>query len=715
MSPSVQRSLPVFLLGAIGILAIYAASLPPQRVAPPPLPFANASPLPFQAPQFDKIKDSDFAPALAEGMRRQRAEIEAIANEPAPPTFENTIVAMERSGQMLMRASYVFYHLAQANTNETLQKVEGDIAPQMAAHRDATYLNPKLFARVRAVYAQRDALRLDPESRQLLEVTHREFIHSGAQLSDADKAKLRDLNKRLSTLETDFEHKLLAATKDAALVVNDKAALAGLSDDAIATAAKDAEDRKLPGKFLIPLQNTTQQPLLPQLTDRATRQRLFEAKWTSAERGDANDTRAVIAELAQLRAQKAALLGYASWADYKMYDQMAKNAPTAQAFLQGLGAPTAAAGRREASVLQAEIAKNGGNFPLLPWDWDFYAEKLRKAQYDLDENQLKPYFELNRVLNDGVFFAANRLYGITFKKRADFPVWHPDVQVYEVFDKDGKHLSLIYFDFFKRDNKSGGAWFSTLVDQSGLMGTQPVVYNVANFTKPAPGQPALLTSDDVGTMFHEFGHALHGMFAAQRYGSLSGTAVARDFVEFPSQFNEYWRLHPEVLRNYARHYQTGAPMPQALADRIKRAATFNQGYAFGEILAAAKLDLQWHALKASDPRQDIDAFEDRALKEMGLATDLVPPRYRTSYFRHIWSNGYSAAYYAYVWSEMLDSNTWEWFQSHGGLTRANGDRFRDMVLSRGNTMELAGMYRAFLGRDPDTGPLLRKKGFAAAN
>jgi peptidyl-dipeptidase Dcp len=690
MPPSVQRSLPVFLLGAIGVLAIYAASLPPQRVAPPPLPFANASPLPFQAPQFDKIKDGDFAPALAEGMKRQRAEIDAIANDPAAPTFDNTIVAMERSGQMLMRASYVFYHLAQANTNDTLQKVEADLAPKMAAHRDATYLDPKLFARVQAVFAQRDALKLDPESRQLLEVTHREFIHSGAQLSDADKAKLRDFNKRISTLETDFEHKLLAATKDAALVLDDKAALAGLPDDAIATAAKDAEDRKLAGKFVIPLQNTTQQPLLPQLTDRATRQRLFEAKWTSAERGDANDTRAVIAELAQLRAQKAA-------------------------FLQGLGAPTAAAGRREAAVLQGEIAKSGQSFPLRAWDWDFYAEKLRKAQYDLDESQLKPYFELNRVLNDGVFFAANKLYGITFKKRTDFPVWHPDVQVYEVFDKDGKHLSLIYFDFFKRDNKSGGAWFSTLVDQSGLMGTQPVVFNVSNFTKPAPGQPALLTSDDVGTMFHEFGHALHGMFTTQRYGSLSGTAVARDFVEFPSQFNEYWRLHPDVLRNYARHYQTGAPMPQALADRIKRAATFNQGYAFGEILAAAKLDLQWHALKASDPRQDIDAFEDRALKEMGLATDLVPPRYRTSYFRHIWSNGYSAAYYAYVWSEMLDSNAWEWFQSHGGLTRANGDRFRDLILSRGNTMELAAMYRAFLGRDPDIGPLLRKKGFAPAN
>jgi peptidyl-dipeptidase Dcp len=710
MSPQIRRLLPVILLAGVGALAVLAAIVPASRVTPPP--FANPSPLAFQAPEFDKIKDSDFAPALAEGMKRQRTEIDAIANNREAPTFENTVVAMERSGQMLMRASYVFYHLAQANTNDTLQKVEADFAPKMAAHRDATYLNPKLFARVEAVYAQRDALKLDPESRQLLEVTRREFIHSGAQLSEGDKNRLRELNKRLSTLQTDFEHKLLAATKNAALVVDDKAQLAGLPDDAIATAAKDAEDRKLKGKFVIPLQNTTQQPLLPELTNRETRQRLFEAKWSSAERGDANDTRAVISELAQLRARKAALLGYASWADYKMYDQMAKNAQTAQALLQQLAAPTAAAGRREAQVLQAEIARSGANFPLRAWDWDFYAEKLRKAQYDLNENQLKPYFELNRVLNDGVFFAANKLYGITFKKRTDFPVWQPDVQVYEVFDKDGKHLSLIYFDFFKRDNKSGGAWFSTLVDQSGLMGTQPVVYNVANFTKPAPGQPALLTSDDVNTMFHEFGHALHGMFTTQRYGSLSGTATARDFVEFPSQFNEYWALYPEVLRNYARHYQTGAAIPQSLADRIARARTFNQGYAFGEILAAAKLDLQWHALKAADPRQDVDAFEDRTLKEMGLATDLVPPRYRSSYFRHIWSNGYDAAYYAYVWSEMLDSNAWEWFKSHGGLTRANGDRFRDLILSRGNTMDLAVMYRNFHGRDPDIAPLLRKKGFA---
>ena len=709
MSP-VRRTLPAILLTAIGALALYAASRPATPIGT--APFANPSPLAFQAPQFDRYKDADFGPAMIEGMRRHRAEITAIASNPAPATFENTLVAMERAGKMLNRAASVFFHLAGANTNDTLQKVEADIAPRLAAHRDAIYLDGKLFARVQDIYDRRAALGLDPESLRLLDVRHREFIHSGARLSEEEKQKLREMNQRLSTLETSFEHKLLAATKDAALVVDDKAQLAGLPDEAIAASAKAAEERKLPGKFVIALQNTTQQPLLPQLTDRATRQRLFEAKWTSTERGDANDTRAVIAEIAQLRAQKAALLGYASFADYKLYDQMAQDAGTAQAFLDRLGTPAAAAGRREAQVLQGEIARSGGAFQLRPWDWDFYAERLRKAQYELDENQLKPYFELNRVLNDGVFFAANRLYGISFHKRTDFPTWHKDVQVFEVRDHDGSHLGLMYFDFFARDNKSGGAWYNTLVDQSGLEGTRPVAFNISNFAQPAPGQPALLTSDEVTTMFHEFGHALHGLFANQRYSSLSGTAVARDFVEFPSQFNEYWALHPEVLRNYARHHQSGEVIPQALVDRIKRASTFNQGYAFGEILAAAKLDMQWHALKAVDPRQDVDAFEDTTLKQMGLATDIIPPRYRTSYFRHIWGGGYSASYYAYVWSEMLDSAAWEWFEENGGLTRQNGQRFRDMILSRGNTMELVPMFRAFYGRDPDTGPLLRKLGLA---
>jgi peptidyl-dipeptidase Dcp len=674
--------------------------------------FADPSPLPYHAPQFDKIKDSDFAPALAEGMKRQRAEIDAIANDKTSPTFDNTIVAMEKTGQMLDRVEDVFEHLAQANTNDTLQKVETDIAPKLAAHHDAIYLDAKLFARVQAIWRQRDALKLDGESRQLLEVYYQQFLHSGAQLSDADKTRLRAINARESSLETEFEHKLLAATKAGALVVSDKAALAGLSADAVAAAAKDAADRNLKGKWVIPLQNTTQQPSLTPMTDRATRQKLFENRWTSAEKGDANDTRATIAEMAQLRAQKAKLLGYPNFAAYTLYDQMANTPDKVQAFLQQLVPATAAEGRREAGVIQQQIDKEGTKFALQPWDWDHYSEQVRKAQYDLDEEQIKPYFELNNVLQNGVFYAATQLYGITFKERKDLPVWQPDVRVFEVFDKDGSGLGVIYFDYFKRDNKSGGAWFSTLVEQSKLLGTKPVVYNIANFTKPAPGLPALLTYDDVTTMFHEFGHALHGLFADQKYATVSGTAVARDFVEFPSQFNEHWALYPSVLAHYAHHYKTGAAMPQVLVDKIRRAATFNQGYGFGEILAAAKLDIQWHMLKAEDPRQDVDAFEAKALTQMGLDTKDVPPRYRSSYFMHIWAEGYAVGYYAYPWTQMLDDDAFAWFESHGGLTRANGQRFRDLILSRGHTLDYGPMFHAFYGKDPDIGPLLKDLGLA---
>jgi peptidyl-dipeptidase Dcp len=672
--------------------------------------FANPSPLPFQAPQYDKIKDADFAPAFAEAMKRQRAEIDAIAADKAPPTFDNTIVAMEKSGQMLDRVSDAFYNLTSANTNDMLQKTEADIAPRLAAHQDAIYLDPQLFGRVKTVWEQRDALKLDPESRQLLEIYYKKFLHSGAQLSDADKRRLRAINTRESSLETTFDHRLLAATKAAALVVAEKAALAGLSDDALTTAAMDATDRKLKGKFVLPLQNTTQQPALASLNNRATRQKLFENRWTSAERGDANDTRATISEIAQLRAEKAKLLGYPDYAAYTLYDQMVQTPEKVQTFLQQLVPATAAAGRREAQAVQDEIKRDGGTFTHQPWDWSYYSEKIRRAQFDLDEEQLKPYFELNNVLMNGVFYAANQLYGITFKERKDIPTWQPDVRVFEVTDKDGSPLGLMYFDYFKRDNKSGGAWMGNLVEQSRLLGTKPVIYNVANFTKPAPGQPALLTFDDVTTMFHEFGHALHGLFAAEQYPMLSGTAVARDFVEFPSQFNEHWAVNAQVLAHYAHAYKGGAPMPQVLVDKIKKSATFNQGYDFGEILAAAELDLRWHALTAGSPKQDVDTFEAKTLKDMGLDTEDVPPRYRSSYFLHIWGNGYAAGYYAYIWTQMLDDDAYAWFESHGGLTRANGQRFRDMILSRGHTLDYGPMFRAFYGKDPDIGPLLKQHG-----
>jgi peptidyl-dipeptidase Dcp len=672
--------------------------------------FKDPSPLPFHAPDFSKIKDSDFEPALEEGMKRQRAEMAAIAANPAAPNFDNTIVAMERSGQMLSRASDVFFDLTQANTNDVLQKVEAKEASRLAAHHDAIYMDPKLFARVKAIYDQRDTLRLSGEALQLVKVYYQQFIHSGAQLSDPDKAKLRAINTRESTLSTQFEHRLLAGTKAGALVVDNVKQLDGLSTSEIAAAANDATGRKLAGKWVLPLQDTTLQPALVSLTDRATREKLFNRRWTATEKGDANDTRATIAEIAQLRAQKAKLLGYSSYAAYALTDQMAETPEAVEKFLARLVPATAAQEKREVADVQTVIDKSGTKFQLKPWDWDHYAQQIRKARYDLDEDQIKPYFELDNVLKNGVFYAANRLYGLTFKERKDIAVWHLDVRVFEVIDFNNKPLGLMYFDYFKRDNKAGGAWMSNLVEQSHLLGNQPVIFNVGNFTKPAPGQPALISYDDVNTMFHEFGHALHGLFADQQYPTLSGTAVARDFVEFPSQFNEHWALDPDVLAHYAVHYQTHQSMPKALADKIRKSQTFNQGYALGELLASAELDMRWHALTADAPRQDANVFEAKALVAMGLDTKDVPPRYRSSYFLHIWANDYAAGYYAYLWTEMLDDDIFDWFTHHGGLTRENGQRLREMILSRGHTLDYGPMFRAFYGTDPDIGPMLTHRG-----
>jgi len=676
-------------------------------------PFFSASSLPYQAPRFDVIQDGDYQPALERGMAEHLKEVQAIANDRAAPTFDNTIAAMERSGRLLDRVQETFYGVYQADSDPTLDKVQSAEAPRLSQHSDAVYLNAKLFGRVKALYDRRGTLSLTPEQAQVLEVYYQQFVHAGAMLSDADKAKLREMNTRISTLETAFEQKLIAGAKNGALVVDRRAALAGLDDGAIASAAKAAEGRKLAGKWVLPLQNTTQQPALESLTDRATRQALFERSWTRTERGDANDTRATISELAQVRARKAALFGYPNYAAYVLYDQMAKTPEAVETFMHRLAPATAVEQKREAAELQATIRKDGGNFTLKPWDWAHYAAQVRQEKYALDQDAVKPYFELNTVLNDGVFFAANRLYGITFKRRTDIPVYDPDVMVYEVFDKDGSQLGLMYFDYFKRDTKSGGAWMSNFVGQSKLLGTKPVIYNVANFTKAATGQPQLITSDDVTTMFHEFGHALHGLFADQTYPAVSGTSVARDFVEFPSQFNENWAMDPTVFAHYARHYKTGAPMPADLAAKIKKSARFDEGYTFGEVLAAAELDMKWHALAASAPRQDVDTFEADALGKMGLDVADVPPRYRSSYFLHIWSNGYSAGYYAYLWTQMLDHDAFAWFTAHGGLTRENGQRFRDMILSRGHTMDYGPMFRKFYGKDPDIGPMLDYLGMAA--
>jgi len=679
----------------------------------PSNPFYAPSTLPFQAPPFDKIKDDDYQPAIEAGMAQQQAEIRTIADNPAAPTFDNTIVALEKSGRLLDRATAVFFGVTGANINPTLQNVKTIEAPKLAAHQDFLFLNTKLFARIAALYKERGTLGLDAESLRLLERYYDDFMHAGANLSEADKTEMRKLNEQISSLEDAFNTKLLAATKDGAYATGDKAALAGLSEAQIAGAAQMAKDRKVEG-FVVPLQNTTQQPDLASLSNRSTRQAMFEHSWNRAERGDANDTRDTIAHLAQLRAQKAKLLGFASFAAWTLDNQMAKTPEAALQFMDAIVPAATAQAAREAADIQGVIDSQKGGFQVQAYDWDFYAEQVRKARYDIDDEQVKPYFELDSVLKNGVFYAATQLYGITFKERHDLPVYQADVRVFEVFDADGKHLALFYCDYFKRDNKNGGAWMSNFVGQSRLLGTSPVVYNVANFAKPAAGEPALISFSDVVTMFHEFGHGLHGMFSDAEYPTLSGTATARDFVEFPSQFNEHWASYPAVFAHYAKHYKTGAPMPAELAAKIRKAETFNKGYDMTELLAAAELDMQWHFLPASAPLQNPDEFEKQALDKTHLNVSYVPPRYRSSYFSHIWDTGYSAGYYAYLWTQMLADDGYQWFEEHGELTRANGDRFRKMVLSRGNTEDLAKMYADWRGAPPNTKAMLKHRGLEGA-
>jgi peptidyl-dipeptidase Dcp len=697
------------------LCAANAQTAPAKTKTQPPAPFGPANPfyssstLPFYAPPFNKIKDSDYQPAYEAGMAQQLKEVAVIANNPAPPTFANTLVALEKTGRLLNRVNLAFSCVSGANTDPTLEKIQEAMAPKLAATQDAIYLNPKLFARIKTIYDKRDSLHLDPESQRLLWYQYQQFVKAGALLSDADKVKLKKINEENATLEAQFMNKLLAATKAGAYSTTDRTALAGLTPAQLSTAATDAKARKQNG-WLLPLQNTTQQPDLTFLTDRATRKALFEDSWNRCERGDANDTRSIIARLAQLRAQKAALLGYPNYAAWNLTDQMAKTPQAAIHFLDELTPPAAAKAASEAKDIQALIDQQHGDFKLQPWDWEFYSEQVRKARFDFDENQVKQYFELNNVLQNGVFYAANQLYGITFKERHDIPVWQPDVRVFEVYDANGKPLSLFYCDYFKRDNKAGGAWMSNLVNQSKLLNRLPVVFNVANFTKPAPGGPALLSFDDVTTMFHEFGHALNGMFADTEYPDLSGTSTPRDWVEFPSQFNEHWARNPQVFDHYARNYKSGAPMPADLRKKLMDSQTFNQGYMLTELLAAAQLDLQWHTLPASAPLQNPDTFETEALQRTHLDISYVPPRYRSSYFLHIWANGYQAGYYAYLWTEMLDDDAYQWFEDHGGLTRANGDRFRRMILSRSNTEDLEKLYSTWLGAQPSVGPMLKSRG-----
>ena len=712
--------MPRRLLSVIVVAAAFCAVQPSSMTAMTPQaptpsaarenPLMKPSPLPFGAPAFDQIRDADFKPAMEAGIKAELEEISAIAASSSAPTFENTLVALEKGGVLLRRVSLILNALASANTNPTIQALQEELAPKLAALDDAIFLNEKLFARVEAVYKARASLKLDAESARLLDFYHQRFVRAGARLAPADKTALKALNEQEASLSAKFMNQLLAATKAGALVVSDVSELAGLSKDEIEAASIAAKSRDLDGRWVLPLRNTTQQGALASLTSRATREQLFRASWNRAERGDANDTRQTISTLASLRAKKAKLLGYPTFAAWVLEDQMAKTPEAADAFLTRLIPPATANARREAADIQALIDAQKGGFQLAPWDWDFYAEQVRKAKFDLDSNAVSQYLELDRVLRDGVFFAAQELYGLSFRERRDLPVFQKDVRVFDVIDHGGSPLALFYLDPFARDNKNGGAWMDNFVIQSKLLGTKPVVFNCANVAKPAPGQPVLLSFDDVSTLFHEFGHALHGMFADQQYPSLSGTAVARDFVELPSQFNEHWALDPTVLAHYAKHHKTGEPMPQALADKLKQAATFNQGYSLTEILGAAVLDMRWHSLPAGSAEQPVDPFEAGVLEKAGLNLPQVPPRYRSSYFLHIWANGYEAGYYAYLWAEMLDNDAYQWFVDHGGLTRANGDRFRNLILSRGNAGDYAKLYRDFRGQDPSIEPMLRRRG-----
>lgn len=695
------------------VSAAFASEPPAQAGAPVsrPNPFLTPSALPFEAPDFKTIAEFDYAPAFEEGRKRQLAEIKAIASNPQAPTFANTIEALERSGDVLTRVSKVFFNLVQANASDALQKIRADQAPKLAAHQDAIFLDAALFARVKSLYDRRAALGLDDQSVFLLDRYYRNFVRAGANLGEADKGTLRSLNQEEATLTTTFADKLLAEVNAASVVVDSKADLDGLSEGDVAAAAQAAKERGLTGKWVLPLQNTTQQPPLASLTSRSMRQRILQASMTRGLHGGANDVQAIVSRLAQLRAQRAKLLGFADYASFVLDDQMAQTPANALKLLTGLVPAATAKAAAEVARMQKVIEAERGGFSLGAADWDFYAEKVRKAEYDLDQAEVEPYFDLDRVLVDGVFLAATKLYGITFKPRPDIPVYQSDVRVWEVFDTDGSSLALYYGDFFARSSKSGGAWQDSFVDPSILTKTRPVIINVTNFTKPAAGQPALLSFDDVTTLFHEFGHALHNMFINPRYPTLG--SVPRDFVETPSQFNEHWALEPAILANYAKHYKTGQPMPQPLVDKIKKTSTFNKGYATTEYLAAALLDLAWHTVRPGDPLQDVAAFESAALKRFQVDVTQVPPRYRSTYFSHIWNTGYAAGYYAYLWSEVIDDDAYYWFKENGGMTRANGQRFRDLILSRAGTQDSAALYRAFRGRDPRIEPLLAERGLTA--
>ncbi|MDN8555337.1 peptidyl-dipeptidase Dcp [Citrobacter werkmanii] len=676
-------------------------------------PFLHHSTLPYQAPQFDQIDVQHYRPAFDEGVRQKRAEIEAIVHNPQDPDFANTLQALEQSGALLTRVTSVFFAMTAAHTNDELQRLDEAFSAELAGLANDIYLDGALFARVEAVWQRRHTLGLDSESLRLVEVIYQRFVLAGARLNKADKARLKALNTESATLTSQFNQRLLAANKSGALVVDDVRRLDGLSAEELAVAAEAAKEKGLESRWVIPLVNTTQQPALAVLRDRQIREELFTQAWTRAEHDDDNDTRVIIQRLVDIRMQQAKLLGFANYAAWKIADQMAKTPEAALSFMRAI----VPAARQRALDEQAEIQKvidqEQGGFSVRAWDWAFYAEQVRREKYALDEAQLKPYFALDTVLNEGVFWTANQLFGIKFVERFDIPVYHPDVRVWEIFDHDGAGLALFYGDFFARESKSGGAWMGNFVEQSELNETRPVIYNVCNYQKPATGKPALLLWDDVITLFHEFGHTLHGLFATQRYATLSGTNTPRDFVEFPSQINEHWASHPQVFARFARHVETGEPMPQALRDKMQRASLFNKGYDMTELLSTALLDMRWHSLEMSASSSSVDQFEQQALAAEDLDLQAVPPRYRSSYFAHIFGGGYAAGYYAYLWTQMLADDGYQWFVEQGGLTRENGQKFREAILSRGNSTDLAELYRQWSGRDPRMEPMLAHRGLSA--
>lgn len=667
--------------------------------------------LEFGAPAFDQIRPEHFMPAFVEGMRQHLAEIDSIVNNLEVPTFENTLVPLQRAGLLLERTSTVFSGLAGANATDEIRKIEEEVTPLLTKHSDAIALNDRLFQRVKTVYEQQ-MHELEGEDARLLEITYNDFVKQGANLTAEGKEQLKKVNEELSVLTTKFNNLVKDGTQAAGILVDTEAELDGLSPASIAQAKQDAEQAGHTGKYLLNIQNTTRSAYLPELNNRDLRRRLLEASMMRGERGDANDTRQIVLDITRLRAEKASILGFDNYASWGLKDQMASKPEHVYSFIHKLVEAYAPKAQADAADLEAFARKTeGSDFKLEAWDWDYYAEKLRKQRYDLDENDIKPYFALDSVVKNGLFFVAKQLYGVDFVERHDLPVYADHVKVYDLLDEKGDKIAIFYTDYYRRPTKSGGAWMSNWVEQSHLLGRKPVVYNVCNYAPPVGGEPTLLNMDEVTTLFHEFGHGLHGLFADQKYTKLSGTSVARDFVEMPSQFHEHWATHPEVLRNYAKHYKTGEPIPAELVERMNAAAKFNQAYALGENIAAVVIDMAWHMRDGQSEVSDVAKFESEALKNMGMLNAQIPPRYRSTYFRHSMGGGYSAGYYAYLWAEVLDNNTYDWFLENGGFTRENGQRLRNLILSRGNSKDLNVIFQDMTGlSEPKIESLMKARG-----